>query len=106
MTALYIIIGIALFILDIVILVKFFQLCANVKRLTEKLCKPEKPTAIDITENVDITGELRVGDKVQRLSDGAEMYVERMGNHSYACRRVADNEWMGVYKRDKIAKIQ
>lgn len=110
MNALIIITAIALCVLQIIIIVKFFQMSSDVAALKKHFCDPvseadpvSKLTVEEVKE-VNLESPINIGETVLRVRDGAEMIVERSNAGSYACLNAKDRSWMGIYSRKEITK--
>lgn len=93
-------------ILQIILFFKIWGMCNNVAKLTDKFCNNPANGVVNkripSPDKVDISSPLSAGQRVQRLSDGMVMIIDRTDGINFACVSTRDRSWLGSYSRSQI----
>ena len=99
METIYLLLLIGGIVLNIVAIIAFFQLCGNVRKLTEKFCS-ERPEPLPAQEDAESMEPFEVGDHV--MDGDVELVVADRNGTYYKCNRADTMEFYGVIRRSNL----
>lgn len=114
------IIALILGVLQIILFFKIWGMTNNVQRLTDKICA-EKPTVLSsMAEHISTEDpvpaeqkaydkgldDVKKGDKIIRISDGAEMTVDEVGKGRFFCKTgsLSGYKWFSIYEVKTVSE--